>query len=257
MELRKGDIKVPEYQRDLDESRVRRYAREFDWFLFGVLYLEYRSPDYYVVDGRHRLETARLVPSVDMVPGILFDFDGPQHAAEVFVKLQRYRKPLSTAAMHDAELFAGGSFGALAGCAQAFVDTLECESIPLATIRKLWQTKPEAFARIVPLIAPLVGPVALHKDFIEAAVYLEDALMHDGGNDSLAGSLRGRLFDTGYEPLVAMMRAYHAERHMPDRTAKVASPRLKAEALRWALSAGHTSETIRDANGTEIGSRAA
>ena len=114
VELRKGDVRVPEYQRAPDQARIRRYAREFDWFLFGVLYVSYRSPDYYVVDGLHRLEASRLVPCVDTVPAILYEFEGPQHEAEVFVKLQRYRKPLVTKDIQSAELQAGGDFGAIA-----------------------------------------------------------------------------------------------------------------------------------------------
>src|SRR5260370_15076891 len=178
VELRKGDILVPEYQREIDWPRVKRYAKEFDWFLFGVLYMSYRSPDYYVVDGRHRLEAARLVADVDLVPAMTFNFNGAQHEAELFVKLNRYRKPLVTHDVHSAELLAGGEFGAVARLAEDFIGTLECESVPLASIRKLVATKPEAFARIAPLIGPLVGPATLAKDFIQAIVDLQDTIEH-------------------------------------------------------------------------------
>jgi hypothetical protein len=111
---------------------------------------------------------ARLRDEVDMVPCMGFDFNGPEHEAEIFVKLQRYRKPLVTKDMHGAELFAGGEFGRVAQVAQAFVDGLHCETVPLASIRKLARVKPEALERVKPLLDPLVGPTALHKDFIEA-----------------------------------------------------------------------------------------
>lgn len=233
VELRKWDIMVPEYQRKVDLSRVKRYSKQFDWFLFGVLYLEYRSPDYYVVDGRHRLEAARLIPEIDMVPCIRFDFEGPQHAAEVFVNLQRYRKPLATIDMHEAELFAGGSFGTIAAAAQRFVDSLQCGTVPLSTIRTLWRTKAAAFERVASLIGPLVGPADLRKDFVEAIVYLEDVLMQEGS--SLTTDHRAALFSLGYERAVILM-AQHAAEASVSRVSKIASPRMKAEALRWALS---------------------
>jgi hypothetical protein len=231
VEMRKSDIKVPEYQREVDWPRIKRCAREFDWFLFGVLYASYRSPDYYVVDGRHRLEMARLLDEVDMVPCMGFDFHGPEHEAEIFVKLQRYRKPLVTKDMHGAELYAGGEFGRIARVAQEFVDGLHCETVPLASIRKLARVKPEALERVKPLLDPLVGPAPLHKDFIEALVYLEGSLEP---GESLATRHRGRLLDMGYNRLVAGMLEYQ-RRHQSDRISKVASPRMKADALRWAL----------------------
>lgn len=249
VELRKSDIRVPEYQREVDWPRIKRGAKEFDWFLFGVLYVSYRAPDYYVVDGRHRLEMARLLPGIDMIPCMAFNFGGPEHEAEVFVKLQRYRKPLVTKDMHGAELFAGGEFGAVARLAEEFVQGLDCETVPLASIRRLVQSKPDAFRRVAPLVQALVGPVALHKDFIEAIVYLEDAMGH------LAETHHDRIMGMGYERLMAGMQEYHARKHAAERLGKVASPRLKADALKWALfDDGYALEpVVRE--GVKIGAR--
>jgi hypothetical protein len=251
VELRKSDIRVPEYQREVDWPRVKRGAAEFDWFLFGVLYISYRPSEagYYVVDGRHRLEMSRLLPEVDLLPSMLFEFNGPQHEAEVFVKLQRYRKPLVTRDMHSAELIANGAFGDVAKRSQAFVDTLDCDTIPLASIRKLVATKPEAFDRISALVAALVGPAPLAKDFIEAIVFLEDQM---GEEDSLADRHAPLLFDAGYEALVLGMLQYNRD-NSEGRLAKIASPRLKADALRWALFEGGQHLEPVSANGGDIG----
>lgn len=244
VELRKSDIRVPEYQREVDWPRVKRGVREFDWFLFGVLYVSYRAPDYYVVDGRHRLEMVRLIDTIDMVPCMGFDFMGAEHEAEVFVKLQRYRKPLVTRDMHGAELFAGGDFGAIARQAEAFVEGLDCETVPLASIRRLVKTKPEAFARVGPLVHALVGPVALHKDFIEGIVYLADI-------EPELEHYADRMMQIGYERLMLGMIAYQTREQ---RISKIASPRMKADALRWALFEQGVLETVtRD--GEDIGAR--
>jgi hypothetical protein len=253
IELRKGDIQTPEYQREVSWPRIKRGAAQFDWHLFGTLYVSYRSPDYYVVDGRHRLEMARLVPDIDLIPCIGFDFDGPEHEAEVFVKLQLLRKPLVTRDMHAAELHAGGDFGAIARAAEDFVGTLDCGNVPLASIRKLVRTHAEPFKRIMPLIASLVGPADLAKDFVEAIVYLEAVFEAEGDTLASPDNTR-RLFDAGYERLLALMTQFSHERQSEGRLGKVASPRLKADALRWALDNSPTYEPIEH-QGEMIGAR--
>ena len=208
VEYRKSDLRIPDFQRNANEARIKRGAREFNWYLFGVLYVYTDGREPYVLDGRHRLGMALMRPDVEMLPCMGFDVTGHEHAAEIFVNLQRYRKPLVTRDLHNAELFAGGEFGHIARLAQEFVSGLDCETVPLASIRKLIATKTDAFNRVAPLVADLVGPAALVKDFIEAAVYLEDAMMHDGAGESLTdGRWRALLFDTGYAALVAMMQA--------------------------------------------------
>ena len=258
IELRKGDIKIPhQYQRNLSRSRAAKIAREFDWFQFGVLAVAQRNDpatgakEYFVVDGQHRLSAARQRADLDLLPCMLFDFEGAEHEAQIFVQNQLRRKPLVTRDLHKAELFAGGEFGAAARRAQDFIDTLQCEAIPLKSIRDLMLRKPEAFVRIAPLIPDLVGTATLRKDFIEAVVWLEDVL---GPEESLATTHRKRLFDKGYEPLVELMIAYEAQHRQG--VAKIASPRMKAEALRWALfHAGHTLEPVTQA-GPEPGASA-
>ena len=249
VELRKADIRVPEYQRQADWPRINRYAKNFDWYLFGVLYVSYRQPDYYVVDGRHRLEAAQQLPEVDMLPCMAFNFMGPEHEAEIFVKLQRFRKPLVTKDIHSAELLAGGDFGAIARAAETLVEGLAFETVPLATIRKLVATKPAALSRVAELVSALSGPIPLHKDFIEALVYLEDAM------GDLAEKYADRILDLGYDRLNEMMRLYHQREHAEGRIGKVASPRLKAEALRWAIFEGGYELRPIEHDGETIGAR--
>jgi hypothetical protein len=204
-----------------------------DWFQFGVLIIAHRNGEYFVVDGEHRLTAALSLEELDLLPCMLYDFDGTLHEAEIFIKLQVSRKSLVTRDLHKAELFIGGEFGAVAQKSQEFIESLDCESYPLSTIRLLRRQKSRAFTRIAPLIPELVGTATLRKDFIEAAVYLEDVLGKLDEPESLATTHRQRLFGMGYEPLVALMIAHEAQHR--DGVAKIASPRMKAEALRWAL----------------------
>lgn len=245
MLLRKGDIKIPtEYQRLLDRHRARRIADKFDWFLFGVLKVSYRNGEYFVVDGQHRLYAATLRDDIDTVPAILFDFNGPEHEAQVFVMEQVMRKGLVTQDIHKAELFAGGDFGKIARSAQAFIDTTEASSVPLSTIRQLWRRYPHAFESVGSLINELVAGVPLRKDFLEAMIHLEHSLPE---GESLA-SKRDILHAIGAEELVAEMLTYLSE-HAGDRIGKVASPRAKAEALAYVIKSheelqGHTQKSL-------------
>lgn len=244
IECSKHLIQIPAYQRPFNEKIARERAKMgFDWHLCGFLYLAYRPADqrHYVVDGRQRLGLAMMFDDVDLLPGIRFDFEGPQHEAEVFVKLQRHRKGLVTSEMQNAELEAGGEIGRTARLAKHFVEQVQCKAEVLSTIRTLVRLKTDAIERLAPFVGQLVGDAPLSKDFLEALVYLEDEL---GAENSLTTVHRQRLFDAGYERLRAYMPAYHAQHHLlitsgPHagrvRYGKVASKRLKAEALKGAL----------------------
>ena len=131
--------------------------------------------------------------------------------------------------MQNAELIAGGEFGAVARRAKPFRDTLECDSVPWSTIRKLWRQKPIAFERVADMVGPLVGPSPLHKDFIEALVYLADMGERIDPH---------RLAEITYPVIIKQMTEYHRRHHAPGRIGKVASPRMKAKALRYVISPG-------------------
>ncbi len=101
----------PAYQRQLDgrsHQLVNRIAAGWDWNLFQPLVVA-RRPDgrLYVVDGQHRLAAARQRGDVQQLPCVIFASTEPAQEADVFVKLNQERRPLSPYALYNAALATG------------------------------------------------------------------------------------------------------------------------------------------------------
>ena len=101
----------PLYQRDLDaRSRqlINRIAGSWDWNLFQPLVVARRDDGrLFVVDGQHRLAAARLRRDVMQLPCVIFASAAPAEEADVFVKLNQERRPLSAYALYNAALATG------------------------------------------------------------------------------------------------------------------------------------------------------
>ena len=101
----------PLYQRDLDaRSRqlINRIAGNWDWNLFQPLVVARRDDGrLFVVDGQHRLAAARLRRDVMQLPCVIFASAAPAEEADVFVKLNQERRPLSAYALYNAALATG------------------------------------------------------------------------------------------------------------------------------------------------------
>lgn len=245
--LSKSDPMVPEYQREVDTARVKKMARVWDWHLCGVLYAAYRASEgqHYVVDGLQRLSAARLVPRISHLPFIVFDFEGPQHEAEIFVKLQLFRKSLVTRDIQRAELYAAGDFGRIAAQAKSFVDRIDA---PLATVRSLLRRFPAAVERVEPTLEAMVGhEVPVHKAFLQGLVYLA----HSGYplDDRV-------LLDTGYDALhAAQLMKLNEIKIARGKTGIPAAITDQASALQWAIEnqGGHLEPVM--VNGEQVAAR--
>lgn len=226
-EIQTAAILLPPFQRSPNQQRIKEGAAHFDWALFGVPFVYYQDPDFYMLDGQHRLGMAKLL-GLPSIPTLAFDVDNHEHAAMIFVKLQRYRKPLVTEDLHNAELFVGGEFGAVASLAQDFVWSLETTSPPpLATIRKLVGARKtcEAMLSLQDWLGALVGPAPLHKDFLEGLAWLQA--------DSPDPQWRRKLADFGYPIAAALLTRRLKEREQRlGKQSKEASAAVKASVLK-------------------------
>lgn len=101
----------PTYQRDLDRNSLRmidRIAREWDWGLCQPLVVASRpGGSYYVIDGQHRLEAARLRGDIEQLPCVILYPGDPADEAATFVKLNQERRPLTAFALWNGALCAG------------------------------------------------------------------------------------------------------------------------------------------------------
>jgi hypothetical protein len=101
------ELQVGSYQRPIRPAWVKRIVESYDPTLFQPLTVALRESDneYYVVDGQHRLEVARIL-GIKRVPCILFcETDLVKEAAQ-FVGLQEQRVGLTGPQRYHARLMA-------------------------------------------------------------------------------------------------------------------------------------------------------
>lgn len=97
------------YQRNMDREHVRKLAAGFTWAAFKPLSVIVGNAGgetfYWVVDGQHESEAARLVGLVE-VPCMIVTAPDKRKAAEAFVMLNRNRKPVTGVDLYYAALAA-------------------------------------------------------------------------------------------------------------------------------------------------------
>lgn len=107
--IRLGDLFIdPAYQRDLDRARVERYAQAgFDQSLFQPLVVSLRADGRIaVIDGSHRHALVVMLGWDDdkRIPCVVMTGLTLVEEAELFVQLQRQRRPLSAYDLFKADL---------------------------------------------------------------------------------------------------------------------------------------------------------
>lgn len=58
--IRVEDLYLAPYQRMLNRKRILQYAERYDPDIFGIILVSYRDGKYWIVDGQHRVEVAKL-----------------------------------------------------------------------------------------------------------------------------------------------------------------------------------------------------
>lgn len=107
-----GDLKVDDtYQRSIEGGASRKLivkiAEGWDWRLCLPLIVSRRRGEFYVIDGQHRMEAARLRGDIAHMPVVIFDFDAPEAEADLFIAANRSRRPMSKLDDHHAAVIAG------------------------------------------------------------------------------------------------------------------------------------------------------
>ena len=80
------ELKLAPYQRMLKRKRIEQYAREFDPDIFGIILVSYRDDQYWIVDGQHRVEVAKLVGKSTVTCQVIYGLTYEQEA-EKFHKI--------------------------------------------------------------------------------------------------------------------------------------------------------------------------
>lgn len=107
--LKLRDLLVDEkYQRAVSRDRVLDIVYNFDWNLFGALWIgdRRRSGTYYVVDGRHRMHAAAVL-GITSVWCEVRPTTGSDEEARIFVLLTTKRRKMNSAQQFQAKLVYG------------------------------------------------------------------------------------------------------------------------------------------------------
>lgn len=97
------------YQRAPESSMIRHIASNWDWRLCAPLTVSRRlDPEgFYVIDGQHRLEAARLRSDIPHLPCIISTFGSIAEEAGCFVAVNSNRKRVTPLDTFRAQLAAG------------------------------------------------------------------------------------------------------------------------------------------------------
>jgi hypothetical protein len=97
------------YQRNADARLIEDIASTWDWRLCAPLTVSRRGspPVFFVIDGQHRLEAARLRGDIPYLPCIISSFETVEEEAGLFVAVNRKRKAPTALETFKAELVAG------------------------------------------------------------------------------------------------------------------------------------------------------
>lgn len=93
------------YQRDLDEPRARRIARDYEAERFGLLCVSRRGKQNFIVDGQHRWHAAKIL-KFPKVPCAIYEGMEAKEEANLFARMQSDRKGLSAVDRFNAQVFA-------------------------------------------------------------------------------------------------------------------------------------------------------
>lgn len=173
------------YQRDISPQLVKRIAKDWNPLYLGVLHVAEVNGGYWVIDGQHRLEAAKLRPDIKTLPCVIHKSIDQKTAAEMFLgingakdAMRPTRKSLTTYQKYNALITAGD------------LTALKIQS--KLHVAGYWVPKSSIKARGLNAIMAVYRAYAKDEDSAETAldICLEMAM---------GGSVNGRAFEGIYE----------------------------------------------------------
>jgi ParB-like nuclease domain. len=193
----------PEYQRDCQQGKVLKMAREWSWIACGVITVGQRGTEFYAIDGQHRILAARKRNDIDLLPCIVFPTKDERAEASAFLTTNLFRTGVAPLSKFKALLCAEDP-------AALIVQELITEAgrVPgigsdkrtvtcLAALLKLAQSKPATLKRVWPLIVELCREHSLPNQIVHAMVYVEEHLPN--GESLLNSRVRDQILRLGYD----------------------------------------------------------
>jgi len=203
------------YQRDMNESKRLRIAKDFNWAAFGVLIVSRRkNGDLVVVDGQHRLGAAKSRTDIQEVPVVIFDLgDNLQDEASDFLMANQDRRALRGLETFAAQLIAGDEasirVNELLGLADRTAgkattgssNTVNC----VIALRQLVLTDYASLEAVWPTMVELSRKSVFDNRLIKGLVYLEQRMKDEAGEKvSISDTkIHKRFLSLGQEKLMA------------------------------------------------------
>ena len=86
----------PAYQRDALASKIKEITANWSWVACGAIVVGERGGEFWVIDGQHRVLSAKRRSDITHLPCIVFETDGVKQEAIAFLDLNTGRKPVSS-----------------------------------------------------------------------------------------------------------------------------------------------------------------
>jgi len=97
----------PSYQRDAVHSKIKEITANWSWISAGVIVVGERGGEFWVIDGQHRVLSAKRRSDITYLPCVIFKTEAIKQEAIAFLDLNTGRKPVSSIGKFKAMIAAG------------------------------------------------------------------------------------------------------------------------------------------------------
>lgn len=221
--LPKNDLQIDTtYQRPVNYNAVKRIAANWNWVACGTLLVSVRTHSYFLVDGQHRWEGAKLREEIIELPCLAFEINDVKQEAIGFLAANTERRlPLmihkfnALVAIEDPHALIVNELVKKSGrlirsqTGKQFIscigDLMRCVKADREVIERLW-----------PMIIKMSADEPLPGHLIKGLFYLERKMMN--GVSLTDPRLRGRIEEIGLKGFLDSIKLQaHFENNMSEK----------------------------------------
>lgn len=207
MVIPKTDLYIDHrYQRDANNSRALKLAKNWSWIACGVITVANRDGKFFVIDGQHRVIAAQKRADILNLPCIVFDTERISEESDGFFNANANRKMPAVVDLWRAKIQSGektylylNELLRMIGREpdkSASPTTVAC----LGTLVQLESKNHDALETIFPIVAEVCRGNVFHEKILSGLFYLECNLPE--GQSIRDKKYRDRLYQVGYDALL-------------------------------------------------------
>lgn len=169
------------YQReDIVETKVNRLAANWDWRAYGRIIVAMRPDNSFVImEGQYRYLAAKKRGDIDSLPCTVFVVDSVAEEADVFLRINQDRKPVTAVEKFRAEIHVGDkaataiakmiSDAGLKPAKAAGKGNVAC----VKALTDCWEDSATGLGAIWPLVVSLGDKAGVHNRIVKGLFYLQ------------------------------------------------------------------------------------